>query len=52
MKQRKKGNRWHVGMNAHIGTDNESGLVAACIDGHLRCKNQPVRVLAGVSSPI
>ena len=27
MCQTKKGNQWHFGMKAHIGVDDESGLV-------------------------
>jgi transposase, IS5 family len=27
MPQTKKGNQWHLGMNAHIGADGDSGLV-------------------------
>ena len=27
MRQTKKGNQWHFGMKAHIGVDDESGLV-------------------------
>lgn len=32
MHQTKKGNPWHFGMKAHIGVDDESGLVH-----HLEC---------------
>ena len=31
MHQSKKGNQWHFGMKAHIGVDDESGLVHTVI---------------------
>ena len=30
MHQTKKGNEWHFGMKAHIGTDEQSGSVHTC----------------------
>ena len=31
MHQSKKGNQWHFGMKAHIGVDEESGLVHSVV---------------------
>lgn len=33
MHQTKKGNQYHFGMKAHIGTDSESGLVHSVVVG-------------------
>lgn len=54
MHHMKKGNQWHVGMKAHIGMDDESGLVhhVECTAADVADVTQVLRLLHGKENAV